>query len=71
MPENGKDQSAVGFAFTSDLIRSGVEFAGLFREQIIQITKLMQIFIDTQLKNHFIIKTYCDKNSSLQISRCS
>ena len=33
MPENGKDQSAVGFAFTSDLIRSGVEFAGLFREQ--------------------------------------
>ena len=71
MPENGKDQSAVGFAFTSDLIRSGVEFAGLFREQIIQITKLMQIFIDTQLKNNFIIKTYCDKNSSLQISRCS
>ena len=33
MPENGKDQSAVGFAFTSDSIRSGVEFAGLFREQ--------------------------------------
>ena len=67
MPENGKDQSAVGFAFTSDLIRSGV----YLESKMIQITKLMQIFIDTQLKNHFIIKTYCDKNSSLQISRCS
>ena len=47
------------------------KFAGPITNQSNYQADTARFIFDSQLKNNSIIKTYCDKNLSPQISRCS